>query len=141
MHEPEVDVIDAQVLQRRIELLLHVVGVVCVVPELGGDEDLVTRHTAVIDTLANSLLGAVDARSVDVAVASLQSDFDGVCLRIGVLPRTEANSGNLGARVESKHCAAGGHSDCGELVTSGYLVLRCGGVARLWCGGNEKHPL
>src|SRR5690606_24280846 len=45
---------------------------VVVVPELGGDEDLLARHAALADRLADVLLVAVDPSGIDVPVAELE---------------------------------------------------------------------
>ena len=46
------------------------------VVELGGDPDLLTGDTRVLDTLADFLLVAICKRSVDVTVAALESSLD-----------------------------------------------------------------
>jgi len=61
MHEEEVEVVDAKVLQRRIESWLDIVGVMGVVPQLGSDEDLISRNAALLDSLADIWFGSVSA--------------------------------------------------------------------------------
>jgi hypothetical protein len=56
---------------RRIERFLDVVWVVRVVPELGGDEEFLAGDARLLDGIAHSSFCAVDARSIDMAVSSL----------------------------------------------------------------------
>ena len=47
------------------------------VVKLGGNPDLLTGYTRVLDTLADLLLVAVGKRGVNVAVSSLERGLDG----------------------------------------------------------------
>jgi len=76
MHQVEVEIVGAEVFERRIERLLNVIGMVRVVPELCGYEELFARDARLLDGIANGGFGAVDARGVDVAITSLQCDCD-----------------------------------------------------------------
>lgn len=49
MHEVEVKVVGVEVFQRGITGLLDVVGVMGVVPQLGGEEDVFSRDTTLLD--------------------------------------------------------------------------------------------
>ena len=69
VHEVEVEVVGVEVLERGVEGGAHVVGVVRVVPEFGGDEDFGAGDAALLDGGADGRLSAVDAGSVDVTVA------------------------------------------------------------------------
>lgn len=96
VHEVEVDVVNAEILEGRGDALFHtlVPGVV----KLGGDPDLLSRDAGVLDTLANLGLVAVCEGSVDVAVTSEESSLDGLANLVGLgLPGTKTNSGNLSA--------------------------------------------
>jgi hypothetical protein len=75
-HQVQVKIVRAEVLERRIECLLDVVGVVGVVPKLRRNEELLARHARLLNGIANSRFCAVDARCVDVFVASLQCNCD-----------------------------------------------------------------
>jgi hypothetical protein len=46
------------------------------VPQLAGDEDLFSRHSAVFDPLPDLILVAVDQSGVDVTIPVLQSERD-----------------------------------------------------------------
>lgn len=66
----------AEVFERSIKGLLDIVGVMRVVPELGGDEKLLARYTRFLDGITNSRLGSVNTRGINVAVASLEGSSD-----------------------------------------------------------------
>lgn len=104
VNQPEIDVVDAELGERVVEGVVHalVVGVV----ELGGDPDLVARHTGRLDALADFGLVPVRGGRVDVAVAGVKGGSDGGrdLVRLG-LPCAEAEGGDLGSRVEGE-CAA-----------------------------------
>lgn len=68
VHEVKVDVIEAEVLERGIESWLDGGWSVGVVPELGGDEELLARNVRLLDGAADCWLGAVDTGSVNVSV-------------------------------------------------------------------------
>ena len=94
VHEVEVDVVNAEVLERRGDALFHtlVPGVV----KLGGNPDLFTRDTRVLDTETDLSLVAVGEGSVNVTVASEESGLDGFANLVGLgLPGTETDSGSL----------------------------------------------
>lgn len=46
------------------------------VPQLAGDENLLPRHSAVLDTLSNLVLIAIDQGRVDMTIAFFQSEGD-----------------------------------------------------------------
>jgi len=71
VHEVEVEVVGSEVLEGCVECGFDVVGVVRVVPELAGDEELGTGDAGLFDSVADCGLGAVDACCVDVAIAGL----------------------------------------------------------------------
>lgn len=61
MHQEAVDVVHLQVVERLLECLGHVVGVVVVVPDLGGDKELLARHVASLDGSTDVFLGSITA--------------------------------------------------------------------------------
>ena len=90
MHQIEVDVVGAQILEGCIESTLDVIRVVLVVPQLGHQEDLFTRNTRLLDGRANSRLSAINTSGVNVPVTSLKSSQNCWFLGILVLPSSEA---------------------------------------------------
>ena len=75
----EVDLVEAEPLQRLVEGRAGVVGPVEAVVELGGDVELVAGDAGGRDRVADALLVAVHLRGVDVAVAGLEGLLDGPC--------------------------------------------------------------
>lgn len=63
MHQEQIDIIQVEVVQRVLKRLRYVVGVVLVVPELGGDEKLVTGHSRLLDSLSYGLFCSITAAS------------------------------------------------------------------------------
>jgi hypothetical protein len=59
MHEVEVEIVGVEVFQRRITGFLDVVGVVRVVPQLGSDENVLSRDTTLLDARGAGGLCAV----------------------------------------------------------------------------------
>lgn len=98
-HQVEVDIVEAKTAQRAVDALFD--ALVPWVVELGGNPDLLTGHTRVLDSLADLLLVAVCKRRVDVTVAALKGSLDGFTdlARLG-LPGSEADSRHLCAGVE-----------------------------------------
>ena len=94
LHEVKVNVVGLEVLERRGDALFDalVPGVV----KLGGDPDLLTRDTRVLDAETDLSLVAVGEGSVNVTVASEKSGLDGLANLVGLrLPGTQTDSGNL----------------------------------------------
>jgi hypothetical protein len=78
------------------------------VVQLGGQPDVLARHARRADALADLLLVAVGKGRVDVPVAGPQSGLNGPADLTGLgLPCPEANSRDLGARVELEGLAEG----------------------------------
>lgn len=105
MDEVEVEVLEVKLLERVLVCLCYVLGLVGVVPELRGDEEVLTLGEAVledlVECLADLLLVLVDASQVEVAVASLDGVDDGLLDLAGLRePRTEADLGDRVAVVE-----------------------------------------
>lgn len=78
--EVEVEVVELQLGEGVVEGLLDVLGAVGVVPQLGGDEKVLTLDAKLLDalvqTLGHLLLVLVDLGQVEVAVAGLQGLVD-----------------------------------------------------------------
>ena len=96
VHQVKVNVVDTERLERRLNTLFD--ALVPWVVELGGDPDLLTRDTRVLDTLTDLVLVAVRESSVDVAVSSEESGLDGGADLVWLgLPGSQTNLGNLGS--------------------------------------------
>jgi len=94
VHKVKVDVVGLEILERRGDALFDALmpGVV----KLGGDPDLFTRDTRVLDTETDLSLVAVGEGSINVTVASEESGLDGFANLVGLgLPGTETDSGSL----------------------------------------------
>lgn len=78
--EVEVKVVELELSEGVIEGLLNVLGAMGVVPQLGGDEEVLALETelfdALVQTLGDLLLVLVDLGQIEVAVASLESLVD-----------------------------------------------------------------
>ena len=72
MNQVQVNVVGAQLLQGRLERLKSALVALVGVPQLGGEEDILTSHVGVSDSAAHARLVAVNSGGVDVAVAGLQ---------------------------------------------------------------------
>jgi hypothetical protein len=74
VNQVEVDAVEPEALKRRLERATGVVpGGAVLDPELGGDEQLVTRDAAGGDGSTEGLLVLVGGCGVDVAVADLET--------------------------------------------------------------------
>lgn len=71
MHQPEIDIIGSEILERCIEGGLNIFGSMIVVPDLGDQEDFRSRDTGLLDSRADSRLGTVNSCGIDVAYTSL----------------------------------------------------------------------
>lgn len=100
-HQVQVDIVKAERLQRRLNALFDplVPGVV----ELGGNPNLFTGNTRVLDSLADLMLVSVRQCGINVSVALLQRHLDSLAHFVGLrLPGTEAHSGHLSPGVEGE---------------------------------------
>lgn len=101
-----IKVLQPQLIQRIIQRRLHILGLVLVIPQLGGEEDVLALQAGdlckgLLDALAGLLLVAVDLGEVDVAVADLEGLVDALAdFAGGGLPGAVAQEGDLVARVE-----------------------------------------
>lgn len=78
----KIKIIDAKLGESLIKLLLYLVGLMSVVPELGGDEELLAldnRRNDFLQSTADLILILVDHREVEVTVSIADSDFDLDC--------------------------------------------------------------
>ncbi len=104
--EVEVEVFKAELGKGVVEGGRHILGLVAVVPQLGGDEDVLTlqaRHLSkgTLEALANLLLVLVDLGQIEMTVSGLEGLVDASAdLTRGRLPGAVAKGGNLGAGVE-----------------------------------------
>lgn len=73
MDQGQVDTLQAQALQALAQAGKHPATAEVLGPHLGGDEQLITRHAAVGNGLADLGLVAVNLRRVDMPVAQLQT--------------------------------------------------------------------
>lgn len=78
--QEEVEVVELQLGEGVVEGLLDVLGAVRIVPQLGGDEDVLALEAeflqALVQALGDLLLVLVDLGQVEVAVASLEGLVD-----------------------------------------------------------------
>ena len=83
MDQIQVEVVEAEPLQRLLEGSLGAVLAALLDPQLGGDEQLVPRDAAVADGPADGLFVAVRLRGVEVAVADGEGIGDGLLGLVG----------------------------------------------------------
>lgn len=101
-----IKVVKTELLEGVIESTGNLLRAVLVVPELAGDEDVLTLEAgdiveSLLDALADLTLVLVDLGKIEVAVASLEGLVDTVAdLTWGSLPGAVADLGHLVARVE-----------------------------------------
>jgi hypothetical protein len=113
VHQVQVEVGGAEVLQTGVQRGLDVLRPVRVVPQLRGDEQGAARDARGLDGAPHRRLRAVDKGRVNVAVAGAQGGQHGVLLRVLVLPGAETEGGDRGAGVERVRRGGGGrgHSE------------------------------
>ena len=122
MDQEQVDVVEAELLERAGERLAGVVGAVVAVVELAGDEHLAAVDAGGADRLADAPLVAVHLGGVDVAVADLEGRRHGLG---GVLGRdledAEAELRDRVAVVERRgwECVSGIVLMCVSLFSAG----------------------
>ena len=101
MDQVQVEVVEAEALQRGAERLLGVLLAGVLHPQLGGDEQLPAGDAAGGDGAADGCLVAVRGGGVEVAVAGGQCAGDGLLGFLGGdLEHAEAEDRHLGAVVE-----------------------------------------
>jgi hypothetical protein len=99
VHQVQIDIINTQILKRRLNALLNLV--VPSVVQLGGKPDLFTGHARVANTSTNLGFIAVGQSCVDVAVTLQQGILDSLADLIGLgLPSSQTDGGDLVTGVE-----------------------------------------
>lgn len=68
VHQEEIKILDAQVIQCFLKCWSDIVRVVLVVPQLAGDENLAPRHAALLDSFPHSFLCTVAVNRVSLYV-------------------------------------------------------------------------
>ncbi len=136
VHEVQIDSVEAELLQAELEGLPHPALAQVVVPDLGGDEDLVPGDARGAQGPAHVRFVPVERGGVDVAVAELECPGDGL-LRLaarGRLPGANAEPRHRNAVVQER--AVGDGEGHGHLVprraardNSGGFSLRSGCIA------------
>jgi hypothetical protein len=109
--EVEVDVVEPEPLQALVERRKGGVVALVGVPHLGGDEHLVTRHTALRDGRADLVFVLVELRGVDVAVAGGQRGGHrrlGFARRHQEHPEAQLGDGDAVVQLDRGHCAHAG---------------------------------
>lgn len=76
MNQQQVHVVGAQALQGGFGSGQSLLVALVVIPDLGGEEDVLASYPGVSDCLAGALFVAVDFGGVDVAVAGFKSQAD-----------------------------------------------------------------
>jgi hypothetical protein len=82
MHEVEINIVRSKIFERSVKGGFDIIGVVGVVPELRGDEELVAGNTRLFDRVSHGLLGPVNTSGVYVCVARLERNCDCRLLRV-----------------------------------------------------------
>lgn len=106
--KPYIKVVELQLLERLVQGSLDLLGPVAVVPELGGDEDVLALQAGdvvegLLDALGDLGLVLVDLGQVEVAVAGLEGLVDaGANLARRGLPGAVAEGWDLVARGEGE---------------------------------------
>lgn len=122
MHQEEVNVVELKVSERLVKPGSNIIRVVFVVPQLRSDEELVARHAAFLDGIADLLFSFVAAKivlrkalrdtltkmsslvnshpgCVNVTVSCLERFKDRIFLRMGILPGAESDGRDLRSGV------------------------------------------
>ena len=94
VHEVKVDVVGSEGLEGGLDTLLDTL--VPWVVELGGQPDLLTGDTRVLDSLSDLVLVAVSESGINVAVSGEERSLDGFADLVWLgLPGSETNGGHL----------------------------------------------
>ena len=95
MHQQQIDIVDAELLQALVDRACEGVGVQVFVRHLGAEKYLVARHAGGAHAFADAALGAVLPGGVEVAIAELErlrDDLAAIAERRGA----EADRRNIG---------------------------------------------
>ncbi len=104
VNQEQVDIVEAERLERAVESATGVVGPVKAVVELARDEHVAAVDTGAADALPDTCLVLVHLRGVDVAVADIQRRPDGIGGFAGVdLEYAEAQLRDFRAVVQFDH--------------------------------------
>lgn len=111
MHEEEIDIVELEVAQGVLKGPLDILGLVKMIPDLSGDEDIFTLDVLVllqeiVEGEANLVLIAVEPGAIQMSVANLQGSLDGIVslTRLALASEgTETKSGNLDAVVKGEY--------------------------------------
>src|SRR5215210_6672617 len=96
VHQQEIDVFRAQLLQARFGLLLHTVVGEVARPDLGGQEDLLPLYPCILDAAPDLGLVAVHLGRIHVPVAHREGATDGPHTRLpGETVSAESQRGYL----------------------------------------------
>ena len=112
MNQIQIEVLEAQVVERLHERRDHVGRIVLVIPKLGGDPELLARNAAGDDRFerrADVVLIAVDPGAVEVAIA----DFGGTDHGLGDVCAREAVRAES-PETDRRHLLAGPQSTLGH---------------------------
>lgn len=103
VHQVQIQIRDTQIVQRLVQRRLNILRRMLGIPQLAGQEDLLARHTRVLDSLADFRLVAIDSSAVDVTISLSQGGFNRALDFVwGSLPGAESDGGDLGAGVEGE---------------------------------------
>jgi len=94
VHHQQVDEVDLERGEARIDRAGKVVGPEILVADLGGEEDVAARQTRRAHRLGDGRLGAVFARGIDMAIAGAQRGEH----RLGRQPAGQRRSAETDAR-------------------------------------------
>lgn len=111
VHEEKIDIVELEVAQGVLQGPLDILGLVKMVPDLSGDEDIFTLDVLVllqkvVEGEANLVLIAVEPGAIQMSVANLQGSLDGIVslTRLALASEgTETKSGNLDAVVKGEY--------------------------------------
>ena len=73
MHQVQIDVVRAKVLQGLVQRRFNILGAMLGVPHLAREEQIFTLHTTSPDSFTNFDFVSVDGRAVDMSIAGLIS--------------------------------------------------------------------
>lgn len=117
VNQEEVDIVEAKVGQRVLHRPLHILGLVEVIPDLGGDEEILSLDRGVLTeeiphSLADLCFVKVEPGAVEVPVSALEGAGDGLvgltlCALIGKGAKSQA--WDLDTVVEGECGGVGGH--------------------------------
>jgi len=87
VHQEEVELLEAELLQSLLERTPQVVGAVIGVAQFAGNVQLFARDPGRCDRLPDTLFVPVTLRGIDVTVAEFESETDDRCCSFDVRGR------------------------------------------------------